>query len=187
MSPSSAIVWIWAIWALSWLIAAPWSSRTEARPRLRSELVYRIVTVAGVLLLFAARRLAGHEPRLWETPLEVDWCFVGLAVLGFTFCWWARIHLGRLWSSSVARKADHHIVDTGPYSLVRHPIYTGIIIAAAATAALEANAIAFGGLVVIIIGFWIKARLEERFLRNELGTEVYDAYASRTGMLFPGL
>jgi protein-S-isoprenylcysteine O-methyltransferase Ste14 len=92
-----------------------------------------------------------------------------------------------MWSSSVTRKADHHIIDTGPYSLVRHPIYTGIIVAAAATAALEARPLAFAGLVLVIIGFWIKARLEERFLRNELGAEVYDAYARRTGMLFPGL
>jgi protein-S-isoprenylcysteine O-methyltransferase Ste14 len=186
MSPSSAIPWVWAIWVLSWLIAASWSNRTEARPRLRSELVYRIVTVVGMLLLFA-RRLVGHEPRLWETPLEVQWCLVGLAAVGFAFCWWARIHLGRMWSSSVTRKADHHIVDTGPYSLVRHPIYTGIIVAAAATAALEATPLAFAGLMLVIIGFWIKARLEERFLRNELGSEVYDAYARRTGMLFPGL
>lgn len=106
---------------------------------------------------------------------------------GFAFCWWARIHLGRMWSSSVTRKADHHIIDTGPYSLVRHPIYTGIILAAAATAALEARAIAFAGLALVTIGFWIKARLEERFLRNELGAEVYDANARRTGMPFPGL
>jgi protein-S-isoprenylcysteine O-methyltransferase Ste14 len=186
MSPLSAILWLWAIWFLSWLIAAPWSNRTEARPRLRSELLYRIVTILGMFLLFAAHRLVGHE-QSWHIPLEVRWCLVGLAAIGFALCWWARIHLGRMWSSSVARKAGHHIVDTGPYALVRHPIYTGIIIAAAATAALEARAIAFVGLALVIIGFWIKARLEERFLRDELGVEVYDAYARRTGMLFPGL
>jgi hypothetical protein len=83
MSPSSAILWVWAIWVLSWLIAASWSNRTEARPRLRSELVYRIVTVVGMLLLFAARRPVGDEPVLWETPLEVRWCLVGLAAVGW--------------------------------------------------------------------------------------------------------
>ncbi|MGA7808481.1 methyltransferase family protein [Bradyrhizobium sp.] len=185
MSPASAILWLWAIWFLSWLIAAPWSSRTQARPRLRSELLYRLVTLLGMVLLFVARPPVGHEGG-WTTQ-DVRWCLVGLAGTGFALCWWARIHLGRMWSSSVARKADHHIVDTGPYALVRHPIYTGIIIAAAATAALAANAIAFAGLVLVIIGFWIKARLEERFLRHELGAEAYDAYARRTGMLFPAL
>jgi hypothetical protein len=85
MSPSSAVLWVWAIGVLSWLIAASWSNRTEARPRLCSELIYRIVKVVGMLLLFAARRPIGHEPRLWETPLEVRWCLVGLAAVGFAF------------------------------------------------------------------------------------------------------
>jgi protein-S-isoprenylcysteine O-methyltransferase Ste14 len=92
-----------------------------------------------------------------------------------------------MWSSSVTRKADHHIIDTGPYALVRHPIYTGIIIAAAATAALEAQPVSFIGLVVVTFSFWLKARLEEKFLRRELGMGAYDAYSSRTSMLFPGL
>jgi protein-S-isoprenylcysteine O-methyltransferase Ste14 len=104
-----------------------------SRCGLGSELVYRIVTIAGMLLLFIARRPVGRGPRLWEPSLEVGWCLVVVAVAGFAFCWWARIHLGRMWSSSVTRK-DHYIVDTGPYAVVRHPIYTGIIIAAAATA-----------------------------------------------------
>ena len=187
MSPFAAITWLWGAWIASWLLVAPWSSRTEARPGLGSELLYRIVIIAGVLLLFVARRPVDREPVLWEAPLAVGWGFVGLAVAGLAFCWWARIHLGRMWSSSVTRKAEHHIVDTGPYAVVRHPIYTGIIVATAATAALEAKAIAFAGLLLVILGFWIKARLEERFLRRELGAEVYDAYASRIGMLFPGL
>jgi protein-S-isoprenylcysteine O-methyltransferase Ste14 len=92
-----------------------------------------------------------------------------------------------MWSSSVTRKADHHIVDTGPYAFVRHPIYTGIITACAAMAAQRGTVAGLAGLVLVILGFWIKARLEERFLRIELGAEPYDAYAKRTGMLFPGL
>jgi protein-S-isoprenylcysteine O-methyltransferase Ste14 len=187
MSPLSAILWLWGTWFVSWLIAAPWSNRAEARPRLGPELLYRIITIAGMLLLFVALPSLVGGPRLWEAPPEVSWCLVGVAVVGFAFCWWARISLGRMWSSSVTRKADHHIVHTGPYAIVRHPIYTGIITAATATAALQARAIAFAGLVLVILGFWIKARLEERFLRDELGAETYDAYARRTGMLFPGL
>jgi protein-S-isoprenylcysteine O-methyltransferase Ste14 len=92
-----------------------------------------------------------------------------------------------MWSSSVTFKADHRIVDTGPYAVVRHPIYTGIIISALATAALRARAIAFAGLVLLITGFWIKAKIEERFLRDHLGAQAYDAYARRTSLLFPGL
>ena len=91
---------------------------------------------------------------------------VGLAALGFAFCWWARLYLGRLWSGSVTRKEGHHIVDTGPYRLVRHPIYSGIILAALATAIERGTPVSFAGFAVMTLGWWIKARLEKRFLRS---------------------
>ncbi len=177
-------MWAWVAWVVSWWIAAFWANRTQARPPLMSELPYRVLTLAGAALLFVPR-LRG--PRLWMTPAPVQWALVAAAVAGFAFCWWARIYLGRLWSASVTRKSDHRIVDTGPYALVRHPIYTGILTAAAATAALKGSAGGLAGLGLLILGCWIKARLEERFLSAELGAEAYDAYRRRTGMLFPGL
>jgi protein-S-isoprenylcysteine O-methyltransferase Ste14 len=186
MSPLSAMQGLWVLWAVSWGLTAAWSSRTEARLRLGSELLHRVPTVVGyILLVFVSARLQGHAIELWTTPGIVRWCLVGVTAAGFAFCWWARIHLGRLWSSSVTRKTDHHIVDTGPYALVRHPIYTGIITASAAAAALEGTLVSLVGLVLVVLGFWLKARFEERFLRAELGAEAYDAYARRTGMLFP--
>ena len=184
MSPFVALMWVWVAWALSWWLAAFWANRTEAKPSLTLELPYRFVTVAGAAFLFVPRlRIA----TLWTAPLPLRWALVGVAIASFAFCWWARIHLGRLWSSTVTRKSDHRIVDSGPYALVRHPIYTGIILAAAATAGLKGSIGAVVGLVLIILGCWIKARLEERFLSAELGVEAYDAYRRRTGMLFPGL
>ncbi|HSQ32549.1 MAG TPA: isoprenylcysteine carboxylmethyltransferase family protein [Gemmatimonadaceae bacterium] len=113
------------------------------------------------------------------------WTLVGVAALGFAFTWWARVHLGRLWSSTVSRKADHHVVSTGPYAIVRHPIYTGILLAMLATALLRGTAAAFVGVAWLIVGFNLKARLEESFLRSELGEETYGAYASRVPMLIP--
>jgi protein-S-isoprenylcysteine O-methyltransferase Ste14 len=110
---------------------------------------------------------------------------VAAAIAGFAFTAWARIHLGRLWSSSVSRKADHHIIDTGPYGIVRHPIYTGIIAASAATAAQRGTAEAWLGMALMTLGWYIKARLEERFLRDELGADAYGAYARRVPMLVP--
>jgi protein-S-isoprenylcysteine O-methyltransferase Ste14 len=187
VSPLSAMRWLWIVWFVSWLLAARWSNATEARPSVASELLYRAVTIVGVAFLFLRGPYVEGVPKLWDTPRVVSWGLVGLAAVGFAFCWWARLHLGRMWSSSVTRKADHHIVDTGPYALVRHPIYTGIIIAAAAVAAQVATLLAPAGLALLVLGFWIKARLEERFLREQLGREAYDAYARRTGMLFPRL
>jgi protein-S-isoprenylcysteine O-methyltransferase Ste14 len=85
----------------------------------------------------------------------------------------------------VSRKAEHHIVDTGPYRIVRHPIYTGIILASAATALQRGTAQAWLGMSVMTLGWYIKARLEERFLRDELGADAYGAYARRVPMLVP--
>ncbi len=101
------------------------------------------------------------------------------------FCWWARIHLGALWSGRITRKEGHRVVDTGPYRLVRHPIYTGIDTAALALLVVKATPIALAGFVLIVWGYWIKARIEERFLREQLGAADYDAYRARTPMLVP--
>jgi protein-S-isoprenylcysteine O-methyltransferase Ste14 len=185
MSPLAAMRWLWVAWVLSWLIAAFWSNRTVGRPSLGSEIAYRAITAIGILFLFCPARRLDH--KLWVTPSVVSWCLVSITLAGFTFCWWARIHLGRLWSSSVTRKAGHHLVDTGPYTFIRHPIYAGLIIAITDLTVMKATPIAFAGWALTVLGFWFKARLEERFLRNELGPDVYDPYARRTGMFFPGL
>ncbi len=95
------------------------------------------------------------------------------------------MHLGRLWSGSVTLKPDHRVVDTGPYRLVRHPIYTGLILSALATAAEKGTVLGLAGFASIVLGFWIKAKFEEGFLRQELGREAYDSYAARTPMLVP--
>jgi protein-S-isoprenylcysteine O-methyltransferase Ste14 len=122
---------------------------------------------------------------LWHTPVPLAWALVVVVLAGLLFTWWARIHLGRLWSSSVTRKADHHVVDTGPYGIVRHPIYTGIILASAATAAMSGTVLAWLGACVMTTGWVIKARLEEEFLREQLGAETYGEYARRVPMLAP--
>ena len=122
--------------------------------------------------------------------------------------WWARLHLGRLWSASVTRKADHHVIDTGPYAVVRHPIYTGLLFAIAATVSVRATAETLAGAAMRAVaarqvlfdeppeawetvqrlratGIYIKARTEEAFLRDQLGAETYEAYARRVPMLVP--
>jgi protein-S-isoprenylcysteine O-methyltransferase Ste14 len=104
---------------------------------------------------------------------------------GLAFSWWARIHLGRLWSSTITRKEGHRIVDTGPYGLVRHPIYTGLIAALLVTAAVDATIMALIGAASIILRLSLKARSEERFLMIELGGEAYQAYCRRVPMLIP--
>jgi protein-S-isoprenylcysteine O-methyltransferase Ste14 len=77
------------------------------------------------------------------------------------------------------------VVDTGPYRLVRHPIYFGLIFAAFATAIEKGTSFALTGAAILAFAFYTKARREERFLRLELGEDAYDAYARTTAMLVP--
>jgi protein-S-isoprenylcysteine O-methyltransferase Ste14 len=184
--PESACYLIWIIWAASWWLAAIWTSRTQSSAGIAQQLPYRLLTVVGFVLLFAINGGPSHHPfRLWTVPAIVGWCMVGMCVIGFAFAWWARLHLGKLWSAFVTRKANHRIIETGPYSIVRHPIYTGIILAAFAVATLKGTTYAIAGAFLVTLSFWIKARLEERFLRQQLGAEVYDSYRRRIPMLLP--
>ncbi len=95
--------------------------------------------------------------------------------------------MGALWSGAIVRKEGHHIVETGPYALVRHPIYTGLIVAIFATAAAQATVTGLIGAALVAIGLWLKARVEERFLTAELGADAYAAYRRRVPMLVPFL
>ncbi len=185
MHPGIAIFSLWVLWALSWAAAAWWSNSTEKRPGLGAEIGYRIVQLAGVVLFFIPAH--GYEGvlRLWHIGWTGAWICVALVAVGFAFCWWARIHLGRLWSGAVTRKADHKVIDSGPYALVRHPIYTGILLAVFATMAAKGTVLGIGGAALISIGIWMKARLEERWLSQELGAGAYEEYRRRVPMLLP--
>ena len=151
----------WGLWALSWLAAALWSAPTVKRPAPNASLLYRVVIVLGVLLLLSRTSEWLHAERLWHVGYGGALALGALTIPCFLFVWWARLHLGKLWSGSVTRKEGHHIVDTGPYALVRHPIYTGLLGATLATAVAEATAPALLAFLLITLGFFLKARLEE--------------------------
>jgi protein-S-isoprenylcysteine O-methyltransferase Ste14 len=184
MTPLEATRYIWLIWVVTWFAAAIWSDRTVKRPGLRREFWYRLVTVCGALLLFGAvdRRF---DFVFWRLNGDIGWLLVAMTAAGVLLMWWARLHLGRLWSGSITRKADHRVIDTGPYAIVRHPIYTSLALAVAATVCIRASAQTLTGAALLIFGIYIKAKTEERFLRDQLGADAYDAYARRVPMLLP--
>jgi protein-S-isoprenylcysteine O-methyltransferase Ste14 len=166
-------------WLVSWAVAMLWSNRTEKRDARGAELLFRVLFYLGLILLFAFP--PGH--RYYAHAMS--WILAAVTAAGLLFTWWARSHLGRLWSDRVVRKAGHHVVDTGPYRLVRHPIYSGLIFVAFATAIQKGTSFALLGAAIVALAFYIKARREERFLRAELGENAYDAYARKTAMLVP--
>jgi protein-S-isoprenylcysteine O-methyltransferase Ste14 len=187
IGPSETLALIWIGWLISWVAASFWAGPIKKRATTLDTWTYRAPMIAGGILLvpWTARVLA--EKRMWEIGYGGLYALAGVMLAGLVLTWWARIHLGRLWSSAITRKEEHRIVDTGPYALVRHPIYTGLIAALLATAAAEATVTALLGALLIAFSLWLKARSEERFLTAELGPDVYGAYCRRVPMLVPFL
>ena len=184
MTYSLAFAVLWGAWLISWAVAAVWASKPANRPPEKDERFYWLLTLAGAVLL-AINFRTGRWELAWSNPDWVEWTLFGVAVLGLAFTWWARIHLGTLWSGRVTRKADHHIVDTGPYGIVRHPIYTGILVAIYASALLRPGVFGIAGAAVLTVSFVVKLRLEERFLMQELGVDAYEGYRRRVPALVP--
>jgi protein-S-isoprenylcysteine O-methyltransferase Ste14 len=187
MTPEWMITVLWVAWLVSWIVAALWSTRTEKRGGLMADVAFRILFWASATLLLAplSNRHYRAQVQFWQFKAALEWLLVALTGTGFLFVWWARIHLGRLWSDWLTKKSGHHVVDTGPYHLVRHPIYSGLIFAAFATAIEKGTSFALLGAAILTLAFYTKARREERFLRVELGEDAYDAYARKTAMLVP--
>jgi protein-S-isoprenylcysteine O-methyltransferase Ste14 len=187
MTPESTIVALWIAWLASWGVAAFWSNRTEKGGGVVAEIAFRILFWASATLLLApfSDRHLFAQVQFWHLNATLKWILVALTATGFLFVWWARINLGRLWSDWLTKKAGHHVVDTGPYRLVRHPIYSGLIFAAFATAIQKGTSFALFGAAILTFAFYTKALREERFLRLELGEGAYDAYARKTAMLVP--
>lgn len=187
MEPEHTIYAFWGAWLVSWTVAMLWTNRTEKRGGILAELLFRVLLGAGVILLFTlpASRPGNAQVQLWRLGDALKWILVVPTVAGLLFTWWARIQLGGLWSDWVVKKTGHHVVDSGPYRLVRHPIYAGLLLAAFATAIVEGTSFALLGAAIVTIAFYTKALREERFLRLELGDHVYDAYARKTAMLVP--
>jgi protein-S-isoprenylcysteine O-methyltransferase Ste14 len=186
-TPEYTIYALWGAWLVSWTLAMLWSNRTEKRDSIGAELFFRVLFYVGLILLFAFPPSHHYyaQMQLWHFGDAMNWMLVALTAAGLLFTWWARIHLGRLWSDLVVKKAGHHVVDTGPYRLVRHPIYSGLILAVFATAIGKGTSFALLGVATTTLAFYTKARREERFLRAALGENVYDAYARKTAMLVP--
>ena len=184
MSPNAFIAAAWIVWLLTWILAAGWSARTASHHDLGAESPSRVLTLAAVVMILASYWPL-PEAVLWTMPLRFSWIMAGLVVLGLGFTWAARLHLGPLWSSTSAPTEDHRIVDTGPYSAVRHPVYAGLLLAVFATAIERGRLEAVAGALVLIAAISLRAKLEERFLRRDLGDDAYASYRRRVPMLIP--
>ena len=189
----------WALWILflaSWYAAMLWTAKAVTREKAGRRILYLLAYALGFWLLFCLPGWFRHgDPshwrppaftlRLWREGLAAGWALVAAEVAAFAFAWWARIHLGRLWSGMITIREGHRVIDTGPYRLVRHPIYTGFIAACWTLAMAKASPASLAGAAILTLVMAWKAKDEEGVLRRELGAEAYDAYAMRTPMLVP--
>ncbi|MGO9036372.1 MAG: methyltransferase family protein [Steroidobacteraceae bacterium] len=141
--------------------------------------------IIGALLMFFPAHGYEGRLRLWQFGGYGVWLCVAGVGIGIGVAWWARIHSGRLWSGHITRKTGHRVVDTGPYAAVRHPIYTGLLFSLLATAAAKGTILGIGGFLLLLLGIWMKARLEEQWLVQELDEGAYAEYRRRVPMLIP--
>jgi protein-S-isoprenylcysteine O-methyltransferase Ste14 len=173
----------WAAWILYWLAMAFGAKRTVERGGFFG---YRIV----VAIVLGALILAGHllhvsaQSQAWRIPLGLGVACDVVFVAGAAFTIWARVTLGRNWSAEVTFKEDHELIESGPYALARHPIYTGLTAMALATALDAGRAIGFAFLVALGCGLWWKIRAEERIMSSHF-PDAYAAYRARVRAIIP--
>ena len=186
-APFALLDVLWLAWLASWLVAAAWTAGapTVARQSGLSRLAHGLFVWGGVVLLFFPPARPGTLVRpLFPSPPWVGWAGVVLAAGGLAFTWWARIHLGRLWSSAATLRRDHFLVRVGPYALTRHPIYTGLLLALTGTALARDSVAGLVGLALLLAGIVVKLRQEERLLLERFGT-AYEVYRGAVPALIP--
>jgi protein-S-isoprenylcysteine O-methyltransferase Ste14 len=178
---------LWIAFIVYWRIKAA-DTKTAQRIEPTASRILRALALGVVIVLLSTTRipLPWLYRQLWPSDL---WSFcIGAAVTvaGLLFAVWARQHLASNWSSAVTIKQGHELITSGPYALVRHPIYTGILTGFLGTAIALAQVRGVIGFVLLFISFWAKLRLEEEWMRSQFG-ETYATYAHRTAALVPYL
>ena len=175
---------LWIPFIAYWVLAARETRLSRERVRAGSSPVRTALYLAGGALIFLSPSLGPFNDRFVPAVVEVGAAGWVLTALGMLFSIWARVSLGRNWSGRVVLKHGQELVSTGPYALVRHPIYTGLLVALAGATVYDGRWRALLGLAFFAIGFWLKAHSEEKLLEREFGEE-YRSYRARTPMLIP--
>ena len=178
---------LWLAWGAYWLAA---SSGVKSAVRSESQ-ASRLLHI--VPLLLAGWLLASPHARLallaehWVTASPwIFWAGAAVTLTGIGLTIWARVHLGRNWSGIVTVKDDHELITSGPYRLVRHPIYAGLLLGFAGSALARANVAGLLAVAIVLWALWRKLRLEERWMTEQFGSR-YQNYSQRVSALVPHL
>jgi protein-S-isoprenylcysteine O-methyltransferase Ste14 len=173
----------WGVGIVFWILSAFSVKRTRGQQPLPHRLFYFVLTAAAAILLNGIARITNWNhavlPHTVVTGILGDFLlFVGLFI-----AIWARITLGGNWSARVTLKENHELIQRGPYRVVRHPIYSGLLLMILGTAILIGQV---GGFVVLALcscGLWVKLRREEALLTKQFPE--YSEYMRGTTALVP--
>ena len=177
---------LWLAWVLYWVVSAFGVKTTRRRESRASRLSHVLPLAVGVTLI-AWPHL--HQVGWLSRPLlpPSAWRFGGalaLTAAGLAFTVWARLHIGRNWSGTVTLKEGHELIRSGPYAWVRHPIYTGLLVALLGGAVACGEWRALIGLALVAGAFVRKLRIEEHFMRESFPDE-YPRYCAQVPALIP--
>lgn len=175
---------LWIAFGAIWLVGALRAERTVRRPPRLSYWPHLALMNGGLLLMLNVFGAVWPlELRLWPSRYAFAPGFL-LTACGLGIAIWARVHLGRYWSATVGSKANHRLVESGPYAQLRHPIYTGIALGVLGTGIADGTLHTVSGALLLVLGMVAKARREEAWLGQEFGAS-YDAYRRRSWALLP--
>ena len=177
---------LWLVWIAYWRISAADVKPTQRHESPGSRAAHLLpLLVAAVLLWIRGDAEDGWLfQRFLTRSVTLFWIGTAITAAALSFSAWARVHLGRNWSATVTVKQDHELIRTGPYSIVRHPIYTGVLFAFIGTALAIGQWRGVLAVVIVFVAFWRKLRLEERWMSETFGEE-YRRYRARTKALIP--
>ena len=187
MNAANLATMFWTIFGVVWVVTWAQTKKTQERAPFGSRMLYGVPVLLGGYLMAADSRVLWLRPAA-VLPDSAMLKTVGLLLTGagIAFDIWARVYLGQNWSGAVSIKVGHQLIRSGPYAWVRHPIYAGLLVALFGTALERRKAIGFLAIALFWLGFCIKSRMEERFMRKTFG-EDYVEYSRATGGLIPRL
>lgn len=179
---------LWLLFIVYWALAAAGAKRNVSRRRRGVELGLRVVLILIVVSLLQFRSLRlflGQIQRFVNHSAILGWTGAVLCLLGFGLSIYARSHLGRNWGMPMSLKEQPELVTSGPYSRIRHPIYTGLILAMFGSAI--AVSIVWALVLVVVSAYFIYSARQEETIMLQQFHETYAAYMARTGMFLPRL
>ena len=177
----------WAVLGLYWLYSALETKRTAVNESSALR-VFRlsILAITLMLLLTDWLRIGPLAWRFVPDHSKLIWFGVTLTGVGMGLAIWARWNLGRNWSDKVVLKVDHELIRSGPYAYLRHPIYTGVLLAVFGTALVIGEWRGIAALILLGTNYFVKATREEKILEANFG-DAFAEYKRRTGFFLPGL